>query len=154
MQKLCTDLIRIWDCSSLRCIYTYVTGLGIYKRKKESKHARVQAKKNSIKETRTCTRKHALIQESVRAKKNSDKKTCTQRWLHVDACMFSCRSSFLRGSFYVRVRVFLNEFFLAWTCACLRERLRVFLLSFFLLYIPSPVQIFINMVHPIVNSIF
>ena len=53
-------------------------GLGIYKRKKESeqesKHARVHAKKNSIKKTRTRTRKHALVQESVHEKKNPLKK--------------------------------------------------------------------------------
>ena len=76
------------------------SGLGIYKRKKEneqeSKHARVHAKKNSIKKTRTRTRKHALVQESVHAKKNSGEKTRTQ----------------------TRVRVFLSKFFFAWTLSC------------------------------------
>ena len=52
--------------------------------------------------------------------------------------MFSCRSALLRGRFLVRVRVgvrvFLIEFFFAWTRVCLRGRVRVYFLVHFLFF--------------------
>ena len=113
--------------------FIFKSGLGIYKRKKESeqesKHARVHAKKNSIKKTRTRTRKRPR------------KKELGQENTHANKCVFAC---FLARVLFI-VDAFVYECVFSWTSSLLRGRVRVCVdaclfscfLTFFFSYINS-----------------
>ena len=123
-------------------------GLRIYKRKKkvkkqENTHASTQKRTRSRKPARKRPRNKELGQERGQLKWSTLKLNLMERNLTTNAnCLFFCFflvtflavSSFFRRRFLGRVRVFLMEFFFAWTHACLRGRVRVYFLVHFLFF--------------------
>ena len=95
--------------------------------KKENKNF---YKKTRQKKSYKKTRQTKIVQEIFHANKNSCKKTGTKT-----RTRFFFSNFFFRGHFLVRVRVFvrvfLHEFFFAWTLSCVRVLVSVFSCVFY-----------------------
>ena len=124
--------------------YFFWTGLGIYKRKKESEqesnHTRVHEKKSSFKKLKKRFKLFLFVGSTNHTKLLKVKLDDISPNLKIS--FFSVRERFFFNEFFFswtlswssarlrgRVRVFLDEFFFSWTRACLLSCS----LSFFLL---------------------